>query len=156
MTARSVIRSRVLSQARNLRDVPFVELYAGRLIGVTASDSDPNRVYISFFEGGSGDYYCCTNNNRPCGSLRGGPCKHHGRLMQDAVLQFGAARIITYLGLALDPDKAKTHHDLLRGIRGSTKKAEAGMGFSRFLSYLAQVNLPPTTMPVPEMNWFVR
>ena len=35
-------------------------------------------------------------------------------------------------------------------------KVEAGMVFSRYLTYLAHVKLPPTTMPVPEMNWFVR
>lgn len=157
MTARSVIKSPAPSRPRDVKDVPFVELYAGRLQGVVSSGSDIERVYVSYFEAGTGNYYCSTNNNRPCGGLRGSPCKHLGWLADEALLQFSAARVVTYLGLsAAEPDKIKTSYDLTRHMRGGLHKVEAGMVFSRFLSYLANVNLPPTTTPVPEMNWFVR
>ena len=53
---------------RAVKTVPFVELASGRLQGVVSSGSDIKRVYVSFIEAGSGDYYCCTNNNRPCGA----------------------------------------------------------------------------------------
>ncbi|MCC6557076.1 MAG: hypothetical protein IT372_29340 [Polyangiaceae bacterium] len=153
---RSVIKPPGLARPRKVDKVPFVELYAGRLQGVVSSGSDEDRVYVSYFEAGTGNFYCSTNNNRPCGGLRGSPCKHLQSLMAEAWLQYGAARIITYLGLAVEPDKVKGWGDLLRFIRGGMNKVEAGMVFSRFLTYLHHVNLPPTTAPVPEMNWFVR
>jgi len=157
MTARSVIKSPALSRPRKVEKVPFVELYAGRLQGVVSSGSDIERVYVSYFEANTGNYYCSTNNNRPCGGLRGSPCKHLEALVAEALLQFGSARNIAYLGLsAAEPDKVKTSYDLMRHFRGGLNKVEAGMVFSRFLSYLSHVNLPPTTTPVPEMNWFVR
>jgi hypothetical protein len=78
-------------------------------------------------------------------------------MMDEAFLQFGAARIVTYLGLAVaDPDKVRSGGDLLRYIKGGEHKVDAAMVFSRFLTYLHHVNLPATTAPVPEMNWFVR
>src|SRR6185436_17863511 len=100
MAARSVIKPPGLAKSRDVKDVPFVELYAGRLQGVVSSGSDIERVYVSYFEAGTGNYYCSTNNNRPCGGLRGSPCKHLGWLADEALLQFGAARIIAYLGLS--------------------------------------------------------
>ena len=42
------------------------------------------------------------------------------------------------------------------GVAGGLHKVEAGMVFSRFLTYLHYVSLPPTTAPLPEMGWFVR
>jgi len=154
---RSVIKPPGLARPRKVEKVPFVELYAGRLQGVVSSGSDEERVYVSYFESGTGNFYCSTNNNRPCGGLRGSPCKHLQALMGEALLQFGAARTVAYLGLtAADPEKVKGAGDLLRHIRGGENKVEAGMVFSRFLTYLHHVNLPPTTAPVPEMNWFVR
>lgn len=153
---RSVIRPRVLPRARKVDKVPFVELYAGRLQGVVSSGSDEERVYVSYFEAGSGNFYCSTNNNRPCGGLRGSPCKHLASLLDEAVLQFGAGRVIAYLGLSTDPDKAKRGGDLLRDIKGGPHKIEAGMVFSRFLTYLQYVHVPATAAPLPEMAWFVR
>lgn len=153
---KSVIKPPALARPRKVDKVPFVELYAGRLQGVVSSGSDEDRVYVSFFEGGSGNFYCSTNNNRPCGGLRGTPCKHLQALMVEAVLQFGAPRVINYLALGADPAQAKAAGDLLRFIKGGPNKVEAGMVFSRFLTYLHHVGLPATTAPIPEMNWFVR
>lgn len=154
---RSVIRPRVLPRPRKVQKVPFVELYAGRLQGVVSSGSDEERVYVSYFEAGSGNFYCSTNNNRPCGGLRGSPCKHLTELMGEAVLQYGAGRVAAYLGLAgIDPEKVKGAHELIYAIKGGPHKVEAGMVFSRFLTYLQYVHVPPTAAPLPEMAWFVR
>jgi hypothetical protein len=153
---KSVIKPEALARPRKVLRVPFVELYAGRLQGVVSSGSDEDRVYVSYFESGTGNFYCSTNNNRRCGGLGGRPCKHLGWLMEEAVLQFGAPRLCTYLGLAADPAAVKGAGDLLRFIKGGENKVEAGMVFSRFLTYLHHVSLPPTTAPIPEMNWFVR
>ncbi|HEY8380238.1 MAG TPA: hypothetical protein VIK91_27300 [Nannocystis sp.] len=156
-TSRSVIRPRVLPRPRKVQKVPFVELYAGRLQGVVSSGSDVERVYVSYFEAGSGNFYCSTNNNRPCGGLRGSPCKHLVELLNEGVLQYGAARVIAYLGLnAADPDKVRSGNELLRFIKGGPHKVEAGMVFSRFLTYLQYVSVPPTGAPLPDMTWFVR
>lgn len=155
--SRSVIKPPAQSRPRKVNKVPFVELYAGRLQGVVSSGSDDERVYVSYFEATSGNFYCSTNNNRPCGGLRGSACKHLESLLEEGLLQFGPVRLIAYLGLsAAEPDKVRGPADLLRHLRGGPHKVEAGMVFSRFLSYLHHVNLPPTTTPVPEMNWFVR
>lgn len=153
---RSVIKPSALARTRKVQKVPFVELYSGRLQGVVSSGSDIERVYVSYFESGTGNFYCSTNNNRPCGGLRGSPCKHLSELLSEAVLQFGAPRVVAYLRLGVEPEKVKGPGDILRLIRGGMNKVEAGMVFSRFLSYLHHVSLPPTTAPVPEMNWFIR
>ncbi|WP_179955546.1 hypothetical protein [Chondromyces crocatus] len=151
-----MIKPPSLARPRKVEKVPFVELYAGRLQGVVSSGSDIERVYVSFFDGSSGNFNCSTNNNRPCGGLRSSPCKHLQALMGEAVLQFGAPRVIAYLGLGADPASAKGPGDLLRFIKGGPQREEAGMVFSRFLTYLHHVSLPSTTAPIPEMNWFVR
>ncbi|WP_044234975.1 hypothetical protein [Chondromyces apiculatus] len=151
-----MIRPPSLARPRKVDKVPFVELYAGRLQGVVSSGSDEDRVYVSYFESGSGNFFCSTNNNRPCGGLRGSPCKHLQALMTEAVLQYGAPRLINYLSLGADPATARAAYDLLRFIKGGPHKVEAGMVFSRFLTYLHHVGLPSTTLPIPEMNWFVR
>lgn len=151
-----MIRPRGLPRPRKVQKVPFVELYAGRLQGVVSSGSDAERVYVSYFEAGSGNFYCSTNNNRPCGGLRGSPCKHLTELLNEGVLQYGAERVIAYLGLTAEPDKVKTGSALLRYIKGGPHKVEAGMVFSRFLTYLQYVNVAPTGAPLPDMTWFVR
>lgn len=153
---RSVIKPRSLARPRKVDKVPFVELYAGRLQGVVSSGSDPNRVYVSYFEAGSGNFYCSTNNNRPCGGLRGSPCKHLTALLDEAVLQYGPERVVAYMGLGADADKVKRGGDLLRHFKGGPHKVEAGMVFSRFLTYLHYVSLPATAAPIPEMAWFIR
>ncbi len=151
-----MIKPRSLPRPRKVNKVPFVELYAGRLQGVVSSKSELRRVYVSYFEAGKGNFYCSTNNNRVCGGLRGSPCKHLQALLNEALLQFGAERIINYLGIDLDPTKVSRGYDLLPGFKGGPHKVEAGMVFSRFLTYLSYVSLPPNAAPIPEMAWFIR
>jgi hypothetical protein len=135
--------------------VPFVELAGGRVQGVVSSGSDPQRVYVSFLEGPSGNYYCCTNNNRPCGGLRGAPCKHIVELIDEAMLQYGPERVATYLGVPGDPRTIVDARGLIGSLKGSEVKESPGIVFSRFLSYLRYCTLSARPGTVLEMNWFV-
>ena len=140
---------------RNLRTVPYVEIFGDRLMGVVSSKSDYKRMYISFVEAGTTDYNCSTNNNRPCGGLRGGPCKHIKSLLDEAVKQYGGERVARSLRLAGDPASVKRGADVARQITGGKHKEKASAAFTRFLNYLRYVELPTTTAPNPEMTWFV-
>jgi len=77
---------------RKLAKVPFVELADGRLQGVVSSGSDIARVYVSSIAAKTHGFSCSTNNNRPCGGLRGRPCKHLDSLMDEAVLRRSVGR----------------------------------------------------------------
>ena len=136
---------------RTVKNVPFVEFWSGRLQGVVSSGSDIKRVYVAFLEAGSGDYYCCTNNNRPCGGLRGAPCKHIQTMVHEAILQFGAPTVAAYLGLDGAHQKAQ---DILMAQRGNPKKDAPGMVFSRFLNYLRYCELEAKPGTVYAMDWF--
>ncbi len=138
---------------RKLAKVPFVELADGRLQGVVSSGSDIARVYVSSIAAKTHGYSCSTNNNRPCGGLRGYPCKHLDSLMDEAVLQYGAPRVARYLHLDVDPEGA-SGRSLMGALRGSPTATPAATVFSRFLHHLAYLELPGTTEPLPELHWF--
>ncbi|MFJ3929445.1 hypothetical protein [Streptomyces sp. NPDC090029] len=150
--------ARVVAPARprKLAKVPFVELADGRLQGVVSSGSDIGRVYVSSISAGTYAFACSTNNNRPCGGARGTFCNHLRALVTEAVLQYGAERVARYLKVetAQQPDAAT-----LLGTMTQTRPAQgdtsaAAPVFSRFLRHLAYLELPPTTAPLPEMQWF--
>jgi hypothetical protein len=140
-------------QPRKLAKVPFVELADGRLQGVVSSGSDIERVYVSSIAAGTHGYNCSTNNNRPCGGLRGSPCKHLEALAEEAVLQYGFARVSRYLRVDAG-DGASRGWDLIRALHGHHEPTPAATVFSRFLRHLAYLELPDTTEPVPELHWF--
>ena len=100
---------------RKLAKVPFVELADGRLQGVVSSGSDVNRVYVSFFEVGTTNYSCSTNNNRPCGGARGSFCNHILALINEAVLQYGAERVARYLRIEI-PDEEPSAQGITDGM----------------------------------------
>ncbi|MFD8863081.1 hypothetical protein ACFV1F_01530 [Streptomyces sp. NPDC059590] len=137
---------------RKLAKVPFVELAEGRLQGVVSSGSDIARVYVSSIAARTHDYSCSTNNNRPCGGLNGGPCKHLRALADEAVLQYGLDRVARYLHVEVGEDGGGA--DLMSRLSGSRESAPAAVVFSRFLRHLAYLELPDTTAPVPELHWF--
>jgi hypothetical protein len=141
------------ARPRNLAKVPFVELADGRLQGVVSSGSDIERVYVSSIAAGTHAYHCSTNNNRPCGGLRGSPCKHLQTLVAEAVLQYGADRVAHYLRIDLD-DGASTGADLVARLHGRHEATTAALVFSRFLRHLAYLELPDTTEPIAELHWF--
>jgi hypothetical protein len=139
-------------QPRKLAKVPFVELADGRLQGVVSSGSDIERVYVSSFAAKTHVYSCSTNNNRPCGGLRGSPCKHLQTLLDEAVLQYGAERVIRYLHIDAEPGASSW--DLIRAMGGHQESAPAATVFSRFLHHLAYLEVPGSTDPLPELHWF--
>ena len=151
---RSFITSAPRPVKRNIKKVPFVELFDGRLQGVVSSGSDIKRVYVSFIAAGSGEFFCSTNNNRPCGGLRGAPCKHLDELAKEAVIQFGADAVIGYLGANIEGAETVSAYDLTSALGGTQVKADANVVFSRFLNYLRYCELQTRRGHVSEMAWF--
>jgi hypothetical protein len=148
---RSVVPVIAPVQARKLAKVPFVELTEGRLVGVVSSGSDPARVYVSSINAGDHGLSCRTNNNRPCGGFGGThPCNHLRALVDAAVTQYGMARVARYLSA----DVAADADDLWAGIRASAAEPRAAEVFAGFLRHLAYLELPPSTEPLPELQWF--
>ena len=142
---------------RNVKKVPFVELFNNTLQGVVSASSDPARVYVSYIHAESGEYYCSTNHNRECnGGLYYGPCKHIQSLVKEAVAQYGAPRVSRYMRLDIDHESAddKGINAALRS-KGSVKRNPSSAVFSRFLYYLQQLEAESSSLPMPEMAWFV-
>jgi hypothetical protein len=138
-------------ESRKLAKVPFVELADGRLQGVVSSGSDISRVYVSSITAAGHGLSCNTNNNRPCGGLYGPqPCNHIYALFGAAVAQYGAERVARYLKIELPEPGA----DPWDGLRPTTAPSHAAEVFSSFLRHLAYLELPPSTDPLPELQWF--
>ncbi|WP_174514896.1 hypothetical protein [Streptacidiphilus anmyonensis] len=163
----SLVRVVPSARPRKLAKVPFVELADGRLQGVVSSGSDISRVYVSSVAAGDFAFACRTNNNRPCGGLRGGFCNHVTALVGEAVLQYGGARVARYLqaetaeaadaaGTAAVPtaQQLTAAMSAVRPQQSADGQAVTGQVFSRFLRHLAYLELPATTAPLPEMHWF--
>ncbi|WP_394619441.1 hypothetical protein JNUCC0626_10180 [Lentzea sp. JNUCC 0626] len=153
----SASTARVLPPARprKLAKVPFVELADGRLQGVVSSGSDIERVYVSSIAAGTYEFACSTNNNRPCGGARGSFCNHIYALISESVLQYGVDRVARYLRVEGADLDAPALQSLMLATRPSqADSAAAAQVFSRFLRHLAFVELPPTTSPLPELQWF--
>ncbi|MFG1919326.1 hypothetical protein [Micromonospora sp. NPDC048898] len=141
------------ARPRKLAKVPFVELADGRLQGVVSSGSDVERVYVSSVSAGTHAYHCSTNNNRPCGGLRGAPCKHLHALADEALLQYGSARVARYLRIDIG-DGVDGGAELLARLDGQQEATSAAMVFSRFLRHLSYLELPDSTVALPELHWF--
>ncbi|GAA2186456.1 hypothetical protein GCM10009848_19870 [Micromonospora lupini] len=150
---RSVVAVMPPARPRKLAKVPFVELADGRLQGVVSSGSDVERVYVSSVTAGTHAYQCSTNNNRPCGGLRGMPCKHLHALADEAVLQYGVDRVARYLRVDVG-DGLADGGELLARLDGQPEPASAAVVFSRFLRHLAYLELPVSTVALPELHWF--
>lgn len=149
--------ARVLPPARprKLAKVPFVELADGRLQGVVSSGSDIGRVYVSSVAAGSYGFACSTNNNRPCGGARGGYCNHILAMVNEAVLQYGGERVARYLKVDVEePTGQSISSEMSRTRPPQTDSSAAATVFSQFLRHLAYLELPATTAPVPELQWF--
>ncbi|RJO79232.1 hypothetical protein D5S18_02525 [Nocardia panacis] len=135
---------------RKLAKVPFVELADGRLQGVVSSGSDLARVYVASITASSHGLSCSTNNNRPCGGLNGGyACKHLDSLVAEAVLQYGHQRVARYLRVEVPEGEPIMSH-----LNGARDPAPAAAVFSRFLRHLSYLELPGSTIPIPELQWF--
>ncbi|XVV17711.1 hypothetical protein ACQP2X_28445 [Actinoplanes sp. CA-131856] len=139
-------------RARKLAKVPFVELAEGRLQGVVSSGSDVERVYVSSITAAEHGLSCNTNNNRPCGGLGGGsrPCNHLKALLEAALAQYGVERVARYL--KVEPPAGET--DLWPALRPVAAPQRAAEVFSSFLRHLAYLEVPPSTDPLPDLQWF--
>lgn len=140
------------AQRRRLAKVPFVELADGRLQGVVSSGSDIERVYVSAIDARTHAYHCSTNNNRPCGVVYAGPCKHLHLLVSEALVQYGAARVARYLGV--DPAGVTCGADLMDRLDGKHEAVPAAAVFSGFLRYLSYLEFPGDASPLAELHWF--
>lgn len=138
---------------RKLNKVPFVELSDGKIQGVVSSGSDISRVYVSFIKADTHDYFCSTNNNRPCGGLRGGPCKHLVSLVDAAISQYSVQKVARFLSISIDEENDSVN--IMHKIKGTQVKEPVAKVFSRFLHHLSYLELVSTQMPIPEMSWFV-
>ncbi|MGV9817422.1 hypothetical protein [Nocardia xishanensis] len=146
----AVVQTLPVVAPRKLAKVPFVEMADGRLQGVVSSGSDIARVYVSSVSAKTHGLSCSTNNNRPCGGLRGSyPCKHIHALIDEAIVQYGSERVARYLGVEI-AEGASLYHVL----NCSHEPAPAAVVFSRFLRHLAYLELPGGTAPIPELQWF--
>jgi hypothetical protein len=138
-------------EPRKLAKVPFVELAEGRLHGVVSSGSDISRVYVSSITAGEHGLSCNTNNNRPCGGLSGAAaCNHLRALVDAAVAQYGPERVARYL----KSEVPSPGDDLWTGLHPTAAPGHAAEVFSSFLRHLAYLELPSTTEPLPELQWF--
>src|SRR5215813_865450 len=127
MPKSSLLRSFSLmkDEKRDVKKVPFVELFDHRLQGIVSSGSDIERVYVSYFESRTLNYCCSTNNNRPCGGLRGSPCNHLRELLHEAVNQYGMERVIQFLQVPGDIAAILDDDDIVRRA-GAMKNEFAG------------------------------
>lgn len=151
--ASSLLPRSAASGTRDVKKVPFVELFDRRLQGVVSSGSDIERVYVAFFEVGTLNYSCSTNNNRPCGGLRGSPCNHLIELLDEAITQYGIERVVRFLQLPGDPAQYP-HARAMLAQRGQAVNEATGGIFSRFLGNLELLELPPVEGPVHALAWF--
>lgn len=145
------------ARPRTLAKVPFVELADGRLQGVVSSGSDIERVYVSSIAAGTYTFTCSTNNNRPCGGVRGSFCKHIRAMINEAVLQYGAERVARYLRVEIadgEPSAQSIAADMSTTSPPPGDTKAAAPVFSRFLRHLAYLEVAATTAPLPEMHWF--
>ena len=149
----SLIASKKKQGKRSVKKVPFVELFSGRVQGVVSSGSDIKRVYVTFIEASTGNFYCCTNNNRVCGGMRGGGCKHLNQMIDEAILQFSGDSVAKYLGIKSDGE-IKSAYDITKKLTMNLTKESPGVVFSRFLNYLRYCELKANQGSVPEMSWF--
>jgi hypothetical protein len=153
----SVVRVVPSARPRKLAKVPFVELADGRLQGVVSSGSDIERVYVSSVAAGSFGYACSTNNNRPCTGARTALCNHVRALINEGVLQYGAERVARYLRAGVadeEPDAEHIAAVVSRASAAADGPSAAAHVFSRFLRHLGYLELAPSTVPVPELQWF--
>lgn len=151
---RSIVKPAHTTDFKAPKSVPFVELHEGRIQGVVASSSSKERVYVSYIEADSGDFYCRTNNDRRCGGLRDNGCKHIGRLVDEAMERYPPERVREYVGL--DPDEdATSARDIVVELSGVEEQGDDSQVFSRFRDYMMDLEREPSTEPLPEMTWFV-
>ena len=139
---------------RDVKKVPFVELFDHRLQGIVSSGSDIERVYVSYFDVKTLSFGCSTNNNRPCtGIASGRVCGHLNELLHEAVIQFGLHPVAQFLQVPADLAAIQSERDILSHLSHANREY-AGTVFSRFLGDLELLELSTPQTPFPAMTWF--
>jgi hypothetical protein len=151
---RTVVKPDHTTSFQAPKSVPFVELHDGRLQGVVASSSSNERVYVSYVEADSGDFYCRTNNNRRCGGLRDHGCKHIRRLVDEGMERLPPEAVREYLGLNSHADVTSLS-EILNELDGEENQGEDSQIFTRFQHYLEDLEREGGPKPRPGMAWFV-
>lgn len=136
---------------RDLQQVPFVELVDGRVQGCVSSGSDLERLYVCTLAA-SGSYSCRTNANRPCGGLRGGPCKHIGWMLDAAAVAYGLPAVAACLGRSSAPAPRQAG-DLMR-LATTLESVAIGAVFGRFQEQLELLGHPVVREPVDGLAFF--
>ena len=111
------------AQRKDFKKIPFVEIYQNRLQGVVSSGSSGERVYVCVIDANTDTITCHTNNNRPCGGLRGGACSHIKKMHASA-------------SRSLDINQGDYSY-----YKSVDKKARYPNVFSRYLNYIRYLNL---------------
>ncbi|MCE7740959.1 MAG: hypothetical protein GOP50_00750 [Candidatus Heimdallarchaeota archaeon] len=128
------------SRKSGVKKVPFVEFHDNKIQGVVSSGSSLERVYVCVLDFNKNTFTCHTNNNRPCGGLRGSMCSHLSSLMSNA----GNVESIRNLGLLNNTYNLRQD--------GSARYSEV---FTRFQERLRFLELDETQQEsIPETRWF--
>lgn len=152
---RSVVKPAHTTKFKAPKSVPFVELHDDRLQGIVASSSSNERVYVSYIEADSGDFYCRTNNDRRCGGLRQHGCKHIEKMVAEAMVRLPPAAVREYVGLRADDEDVTRARDIVTELDGDERQGDDSRIFTRFQHYLEDLEREASTEPRPEMSWFV-
>lgn len=152
---RSVVKPGHATDFKAPRSVPFVELHDDRIQGVVASSSSNERVYVSYIEAESGNFYCRTNNNRRCGGLRQHGCKHIRKLVEEAMVRLPPESVREYVGLNGNNEDVAGATDIITELDGEEQQGDDSQIFTRFQHYLEDLEREASTEPQPAMAWFV-
>lgn len=152
---RSVVKPGHTTDFKAPKSVPFVELHDGRIQGVVASSSSNERVYVSYIEADSGDFYCRTNNNRRCGGLRQHGCKHIRKMVDEAMVRLPPSAVRRYVGLHGKDETVTGASDIISELDGDERQGDDSQIFARFRHYLEDLEREASREPRPEMAWFV-
>ncbi|MHA1202698.1 MAG: hypothetical protein ACTSQ4_09270 [Candidatus Heimdallarchaeaceae archaeon] len=125
---------------RGIKKVPFVEFYNNRIQGVVSSGSSLERVYVCVLDFNTNTFTCHTNNNRPCGGLRGSMCSHLSSLLSNA------KTVDAIRGL----DVINKTYSLTQD--GSARYSEVFTRFQEKLRILELNDMKDET--IPESRWF--
>lgn len=135
------IKNQPFVRKRNIKKIPFIEFHNNKLQGVVSSGSSLERVYVCVINFEDKTYTCHTNNNRPCGGLRGKMCSHLSKLLMTARSEEKLSKIV---------DISSTYSFV---PNGSARYSEV---FSRFQTKLKFLEIPePKDIHIPEIRWFL-
>ncbi len=127
---------------KNVKKVPFVEFLDNKLQGVVSSGSDINRVYVCVINFEEKTFTCHTNNNRPCGGLRGTMCSHL------STIQKMGSNILEFTNVYGNSENFYSFN-----ADGSRRYSQV---FTRFQDKLKLLELEIEKQECfPEMRWFI-